>query len=289
VIPSSEIIHDRMLTLWHPLVGVSPIYACGSSATQGIRIQSNSELFFRNMSRPGGILTIPREMPDDKLEDLKQEWNVRYSGEGLGKTAILAGVPKDGVMPAYTPITIPAHDAQLIEQLKWTVEDVCRVFHVPLHKVGASNPTFNNISSLNEDYYQQCLQTLIESVEVLLDEGLSMPADMGTELDLEGLLRMDPIGMAEVNERSIRAGYLSPNEARARANLGPVQGGATPYLQQQNFSLAALDKRDSAEAPAGLTPTQAPPPPAEDDEQDAEARALADALIRKFAGHGQPA
>src|SRR5688572_17922036 len=34
-IPASEIIHDRMTTLWHPLVGVSPIYACGASATQG--------------------------------------------------------------------------------------------------------------------------------------------------------------------------------------------------------------------------------------------------------------
>ena len=26
--------------------------------------------------------------------------------------------------------------------------------------------------------------------------------------------------------------------------MPPVQGGATPYLQQQNYSLAALDARD---------------------------------------------
>jgi phage portal protein BeeE len=35
----------------------------------------------------------------------------------------------------YEPMTIPAQEAQLIEQLKWTVEDVARCFHVPLYKI----------------------------------------------------------------------------------------------------------------------------------------------------------
>jgi hypothetical protein len=53
---------------------------------------------------------------------------------------------------------------------------------------------------------------------------------------------------------------MSPNEARRRINLGAVKGGASPYLQQQNFSLAALDKRDRDDPfskPA--TPAVAPP------------------------------
>src|SRR5262245_41221058 len=29
VVPASEIIHDLMVSLFHPLIGVSPIYACG--------------------------------------------------------------------------------------------------------------------------------------------------------------------------------------------------------------------------------------------------------------------
>ena len=53
---------------------------------------------------------------------------------------------------------------------------------------------------------------------------------------------------------------MTPNEARAKLDLPPVAGGASPYLQQQNYSLAALDKRNSLDDPfKANTP---PPPPA---------------------------
>jgi HK97 family phage portal protein len=47
VVPAREIIHDMMPAFYHPLVGVSPIHACGLAATQGIRIQQNSAHFWR--------------------------------------------------------------------------------------------------------------------------------------------------------------------------------------------------------------------------------------------------
>jgi phage portal protein BeeE len=31
-VPASEIIHDTYITPFHPLIGLSPIYACGLSA-----------------------------------------------------------------------------------------------------------------------------------------------------------------------------------------------------------------------------------------------------------------
>jgi hypothetical protein len=60
---------------------------------------------------------------------------------------------------------------------------------------------------------------------------------------------------------------MSPNEARAGENMQPVAGGDSPYLQQQNYSLAALAKRDAKADPfAGaapkpeLTPNPTPAP-----------------------------
>jgi phage portal protein BeeE len=66
-------------------------------------------------------------------------------------------------------------------------------------------------------------------------------------------------------------------------NLKPVEGGDTPYLQQQNYSLAALNKRDQGEdpfstaRPAAATPS---PPPANDNTPTDEAASLALAEIR---------
>mgnify|MGYP004721558517 FL=1 len=53
----------------------------------------------------------------------------------------------------------------------------------------------------------------------------------------------------------------------------PVEGGDTPYLQQQNFALAALAKRDGSDNPFGTAPQQGattePNQPPEDDNSKA--------------------
>ena len=53
--------------------------------------------------------------------------------------------------------------------------------------------------------------------------------------------------MVKAAADGVKAGFLSPNEARRMFfNLPPVAGGESPYLQQQDFSLAALARRDAA-------------------------------------------
>lgn len=283
-VPASEIIHDRGITPWHPLVGVSPIYACGSSATQGIRIQANSEAFFGNMSRPSGQLTSPTTISDSTAARLKEQFEQNFRAGNIGRLLVTG----DGLK--YEPMTIPAADAQLIEQLKWTVEDVARAYRVPLHKLAAgAPPSFNNIGALNQDYYAHTLQPHIEAIEALLDDGLGLGnvegKRYGCEFDLAGLLRMDPLTRADTHSKLVGAGVLAPDEARREWDLPAVEGGGTPYLQQQNYSLAALAKRDAqadpfgTEKPATASPTL-PPTPDEDElpEDDDMAKSVADEL-----------
>lgn len=254
-VPATEIIHDVHMTPEHPLIGVSPIGACGLSATQGLKIQANSKNLFTNQSRPSGILSAPGAIADATATRLKETWESNYGGDSFGKTAVLG----DGL--TYTPVAINAVDAQLIEQLDWTAADVCRAFGVPAYKIGVGEmPAHNNINALDQAYYSQTLQELIECIELLIDEGLEMPGRFKSEFDLSGLLRMDAESQAKVHAEEIKAGYLAPDEARASRGLLPVEGGGTPYLQQQNYSLAALAKRDASDDPFGTSRPEAPPP-----------------------------
>ena len=264
VVPAREIIHDPMVCLFHPLIGVSPIYASGTAAMQGLNIQANSEQFFANGSRPGGVLTAPAAIGDDVAARLKTYWDENFSGANVGKVAVLG----DGLK--YEPMAVNATDAQLIEQLKWTGETVCSCFHVPPYMIGIGDPpNYNNIEALNQQYYSQTLQSLIENFELSLDEGMELPKPYGTEFNLDDLLRMDTATKTKAAADGIGAGALSPNEARKRYfDLGPVTGGDTPYLQQQNYSLAALDRRDKADPFAPPPPPPALPEPDEDDEDD---------------------
>lgn len=267
MVPASEVIHDRMKPLWHPLVGVGPLYACGLSATQGRKIQTNSSKFFENMSRPSGQLTAPGTISDETAARLKEVFEREFSGEKIGRLF----VGGDGLK--YEPMAIPADQAQLIEQQKWTIEDVARCFLVPLYKLGAgTQPNYSNVAALNQDYYTQCLQHHIESIETHLSDFL--PAKFEVWLDVEALLRMDHKTRAETNDIKMKSGTLSPNEARLEDNRAPVEGGESPYLQQQNYSLLALSKRDARDDPfatgstAGTTPAL-PAPAEEDDPADA--------------------
>jgi HK97 family phage portal protein len=241
MVPASEIIHDVMTPLYHPLCGVSPITACGLAAIQGLNIQRSSSKFFANGARPSGLLTAPGAINEETAKRLKEQWETNYSGNNIGKVAVLG----DGL--AYSPMYVTAQDAQLIK--------------VPPHKISIGPmPNYNNIEALDQQYYAQCLQTLIESVESLLDEGLGLTKTglpYNTEFDLDDLLRMDTATQIRTMGEGISRGLMAPNEARERIGLGPVDGGDTPYLQQQNYSLEALNKRDSKDDPFTTTkPTQ---------------------------------
>lgn len=253
VVPSSEIIHDRGVTLWHPLVGVSPIYACAASATQGMRIQQNSSMFFENMSRPSGMLTAPGTINDETAKRLKEAWEGNFASLNIGRLAVLG----DGLK--YEPMTVPAHDAQLIEQLGWTIEDVARCFSMPLYKINSGPmPSSNNVEALETQYYTGCLQVLVENIELLLTQGLDVPMTYHVEMQLDGLLRMDSATQIDMLAKAVSGAIMSPNEARRRRNLPPVEGGESVYLQQQNYSLSALARRDAQPNPFGPAPAPAP-------------------------------
>nr|WP_109042505.1 phage portal protein [Escherichia coli] len=243
-VPAREVIHDRFNCFFHPLIGLPPVYVAGLAATQGHHIQENSTSFFRNGGRPSGVIEIPGSITEENAKKLKSNWDSGYTGENAGKTAILSNGAK------YNPTTFSPVDAQTVEQLKMTAEIVCSVFRVPAYKIGVGQPpSSDNVEALEQQYYSQCLQTLIESIELLLDEALETGENESTEFDVTTLLRMDSERRMKTLGDAVKNTLLTPNEARKRENLPPLAGGDALYLQQQNYSLEALSRRDAREDP----------------------------------------
>jgi HK97 family phage portal protein len=279
IVPAREIIHDRFNCLFHPLVGISPLYAAALAATQGTNIQRSTARLASNGVRPGGILTAPGKIDPENAKRLKETWETQYAGpQGAAKIAILG----DGLK--FESLTMTADEAQLIEQLKFTAEMICSVYHVPPYKIGVGPlPSYNNVQALNVEYFSQCLQKHIEDIELCLDEGLGIGEGVtingqvyGTEFDVDNLLRMDSITQMDVLEKS--KGKLTVNEQRAKLGQLPVEGGETVYLQEQDHSLAWLAKRDAEPIEAPAAPPQ---DPAANDNAAAAQRAMAIATIAK--------
>src|SRR4029077_5590948 len=212
---------------------------------------------------------------DQVAQSIKVKWEANFSKINLGRVAILDNGMK------YEKIAMTNVEGQMVESLKWSAEVVCSVYHVPPYKVGVGAlPSYNNVQALNVEYYSQALQAHIEEAEELLDYalGIGWGVGLGTEFDTENLLRMDSVTQITAIQAAVGAGVMAPNEGRAKLDLKPVAGGDNPYLQQQNYSLEALAKRDAQADP--FAPNTPPAPPQEPAKPDAQKLA---AITQMFA------
>lgn len=263
IIPARYIIHPRINCLWHPMVGVSPLFAGASSAATGGRIVMNSERFFANMSRPSGFLSSDSNVQDNTATRLKREFEANYSLANIGRTAVLG----DGLK--WHPMVMSSNDAQLIEQLKWTIEDVARVYRVPMYLLNdTTRMTYKNGEQASQAYFQGCLQFYVTNIEEEFAKAWDFNRSLDViDFDVSVLFRMDMAERFEAYNKGITSGVLSPNEARAMEGKGPVEGGEEPRMQMQYVPLS--QKPEPAAAVGVPAPTdEEPPQPAEDDEDD---------------------
>lgn len=282
-LPASEIIHDRMNCLFHPLVGVSPLYACGVAAGHGLAMQQQSSTFFGNGARPSGVLTAPGAISQEAADRIKEAWETKFNGVSAGKIAVLG----DGL--AYEPMVMSATDSQLVEQLKMTAEIVCSVFHVPPAKIGlAQDNNASNAEIRDRNYYSDCLQSHIEQFELCMDEGLGIGYGvkvegrvLGVDLDVDGgLWRMDTASLISAMGNGVAQAVITTDEARSRLELPKVKGGDVIWRQQQYFSLADLADRTLAEAQAQSQPPAPQPEPAPEPSEEEQVERFMSALTK---------
>lgn len=259
-IPAEDIIHHRYMAFGHPLIGTSILVRAQQAARlRNGTMESGAELA-NNNAVPPGILIAPEGMTDEDLASIRAKWEA----QGKGRIAVVDAAFK------FESLQSKFIDSQSKEFADVAAVDICVACGVPPWKVGAgARPVGVDIEALQIVYYQDSLQLPIEHIEQLLDMGLDVEKDVYICLDRQELFLLDSKTRAEVDSILIK-GIKAPNEARKGWNLPPVKGGESPYLQQQNFSLAALAARDAA-APAPST--TAPTPGGGDGGQDPESDA----------------
>jgi phage portal protein BeeE len=251
-----------------------------------------SAAFFRNNSRPSGVLVAPGKISKEVAELLKLKWEENFSGGRIGRTAVLG----DGLK--WEPLTLTATDAQLIDQLRYSVEDVARVYRVPLFLLGElSKVSYRNSEQMNRGYYSGCLQYHIEAIEARLDRAFALPEGVYVEFDLEPLLRTEIDIRFNAYKTAIQSGFKTINEVRKKEGDKPLPGGDEPLVQVQYMPLSQLGKQAKqpkqpatpssepvAPAPAGGTDTPPPEPAPSKDAVDVDflAAVLDTAIARSY-------
>lgn len=256
IVPASEIIHDRWNCAGHPLCGISPLYAASGAVTHELTISNSSTGMF-SRGRPSGLLTAPGKIDPLSAQRVKEQFQNMKPGE--------TALAEFGL--TYQPIGITAEQAQLIQQLGWTEETICKVFGMPISILNTSKqPPYANSDASQLQYKSQCLEPHMISFCKCVGAGLNLPLYLMLEFDDTLLSWMDAATRTKAAHEAVAAGVMTPNEARDTFFLlPPVPGGNTPYLQQQYWSLKAAAKREAkpkaVAAPAPAAEPAAVPEP----------------------------
>jgi len=237
-IPASEILHLRLFTPVHPLIGVSPLVAASLSVEAGMNIQDQSNTFFANKSKIGGYLSTPNKMDPKKSKELGDAWNEGTNGLAAGKTAVLNNDLN------FHSFTLSAVDAEVIAQYKLSVTDIASIYHIPYYLVNPEAPhNFETAEAVSRAFTSQSLSFYIEYIEAGLDAFFDFDGTTEyVEFDVEaGISRGDLKSRMDAYSTGVHGGVLSPNDTRTYENLPSKAGGDDLFLQMQDRPLSGIE------------------------------------------------
>lgn len=251
VVPARDVMALRQYCPRHPLLGESPAAAAALALGINVALSRSQAVFFSRMSRPSGVLSSDQPLTKEQITRARENWAAQSNLMAQG------GVPVLGNGMKWVPMTITSEDAQLIQAQRMSVEDIARVYRVPLPVIGdLEHATLTNVESLISFWLSTGLGSLLELVERAFDHlfGFDTVTEY-TDFDVAALLRTDFAGRIEGLCKGIQGGLFKPDEAREKEGLPPVPGGDKVYVQQQMVPLGTTPP------PPAVPP--APPPGAE--------------------------
>ena len=137
VLQAEDVLHIPGLG-YDGLVGYSPIALAKNAIGISLACEDYGSTFFANGASPSGVLEHPGVIKNP--ERVRDAWQRAYGGSNSHHTAIL----EEGMK--YTPISIPNNEAQFLETRKFQVEEIARLYRVPLHMIGdLDHATFSNV------------------------------------------------------------------------------------------------------------------------------------------------
>nr|DAL34813.1 MAG TPA_asm: portal protein [Caudoviricetes sp.] len=155
-----EIWHVRIFTL-DGLVGLSPIAYARQAIGLGLATEEHGSRLFGNGAVTSGVLQTDQYLKDDAYERLKSDFGERHQG--------LANAHKPMILEMglkWQQISLSAEDAQFLETRKFQLEEICRIFRVPLHMVqNTDRATFNNIENLGIGFINYSLVPYLIRIE----------------------------------------------------------------------------------------------------------------------------
>lgn len=254
-------------------VGVNVINYAAQSLGWARAAQLFGAAFFGNGMNPAGVVINKKPLTPKGLVKQKEEFDGLYGGPARAHRTAFLDNEAD-----WKPITFNARDAQLIDVHQHLVEEVCRWFGVPPHKImHLLRATNNNIEHQGLEAVVDHISPWVKRYEDEADYKLfgQNRAGFYTKMNMRALMRGDMAGRIEFYRGMFDMGAYSPNRILELEDENTLGTEGDKHLVQLN--LTTLERAGEEPAPA---PTPEPVTPATEPALPEEDAAAASARAR---------
>jgi HK97 family phage portal protein len=257
-IPLAEILHVTEMLMPGATRGTSRIEQAKESLGLGLALQEFASSFFGNGSLPGVVIEIPGEPTLEQRQDIQTTWENAHRGTRRAhKPVVMMNGSK------VTPISVDPGQSQLLDQRRFSVEEVCRLFRIPPFMLGVTEGgmSYSSVEQQMLFYAEHTVRPYAEMLESAFQRLLLNDSSF-IRFNINALVRADLTTRTEAYSKALLAGYMSVNDVRALEDLRDVTDGDQHRVPLQNIPLtdagvvAAQQKARAAQSLviAGYTP-----------------------------------
>lgn len=247
-----EVLHGTWIRLPGELRGISPLEALRRGIGSAIAAEEFGGRFFGQGAALSFGVEVPYQMDNTKLNNLRESLRQKHAGlHNSHAIGILADGGKFVTGLAPTP-----EQAQMLATRKFSVEDLCRPYGVPPQMAGSQEPGAASYASAlvwKEEFRDSAVLPLTARLERQHRRLLTVPpnitdprATIGLQFNLDWVARVNLLERAQAHEVLVRGGIKTPNEARAKEDLPPLNGGDELYMQQQMVPISRIGQEPEA-------------------------------------------
>lgn len=239
----------------------SPVNDAADVIATSLAAQTFSRQFFTDGGHPSSIIYSNKDLNAQQAQEIKNAW--RRATSGNREAAVLGGDLK------HEQIQVNPGDSQFIDLMRWSVEDVCRIWGVPpsmvYGAVSGESVTYANVTDADLAFLKHSLDNYFVRLETALTDLLPRPQYV--KFNRNAILRTDVTARYASYETGIRNGWLNRNEIRDFEDMTPIAESGDEYVWPPVGKGAGMDVRPPAaggvvtENPGGATVTPSPVAP----------------------------
>ena len=192
--------------------------------------------YFTAGTNLGGFVEYPAAINAPAFNKFREDWEKTYSGVmNAHRVAILEGGFK------FTKFDVDPEKSQALESRKMQIEEVCRIFGVPPHKVFLlDRTTFSNIENMNIEYVQECLNPMAERLEQTIYKDLLNSKEqksLAANFSTNKLLKGDTATRTTYYNTMRQNGVFNTNDIRDLEEMNRIskEEGGDAYLVNGNM------------------------------------------------------